>query len=34
MPLMFCIFPSMLLVLMGPAMLNIFHALLPSLTGH
>jgi tight adherence protein C len=31
-PLMFCIFPAMLLVLMGPAMLNIYHALLPTLT--
>ncbi len=31
-PLMFCVFPAMLLVLMGPAMLNIYHSLMPTLT--
>jgi tight adherence protein C len=29
-PLMFCVFPAMLLVLMGPAMLNIYHTIMPS----
>lgn len=32
-PLIFCIFPSMLLVLLGPAFISIYRALLPSLAG-
>ncbi|WP_298235027.1 type II secretion system F family protein [uncultured Azohydromonas sp.] len=32
-PLIFCIFPALLLVLMGPAMINIQRALLPALSG-
>jgi tight adherence protein C len=32
-PLIFCIFPSMLLVLMGPSMLRIFRMLLPTMQG-
>lgn len=34
MPLIFCIFPSMLLVLMGPAYIAIYRALLPAMTGN
>lgn len=33
-PLIFCIFPSMLLVLMGPAFINIYRVLLPTMAGH
>lgn len=32
-PLIFCIFPSMLLVLMGPAMIQIYRILLPTMAG-
>lgn len=32
-PLIFCIFPSLLLVLMGPAMIQIYRLLLPAMTG-
>jgi tight adherence protein C len=32
-PLIFCIFPSMLLVLMGPSMLRIYRVLLPTMKG-
>jgi len=32
MPLVFCIFPALLTVLMGPAVLGVLHNLLPSLT--
>ncbi len=32
-PLIFCIFPSLLLVLMGPAMIQIYRVLLPGLAG-
>jgi len=32
-PLIFCIFPSLLVVLMGPAMIRIFRVLLPMVTG-
>lgn len=32
-PLIFCIFPSLLLVLMGPAMIQIYRILLPTMTG-
>ena len=32
-PLIFCIFPSLLLVLMGPAMIRIYRILLPTMTG-
>lgn len=32
-PLIFCIFPSLLVVLMGPAMIQIYRTLLPSLSG-
>lgn len=32
-PLIFCIFPSMLLVLLGPAFISIYRALLPSRAG-
>lgn len=32
-PLIFCIFPSLLLVLMGPAMIQIYRTLLPAMTG-
>lgn len=32
-PLIFCIFPSMLLVLLGPAFISIYRVLLPTLTG-
>ncbi|WP_026259247.1 type II secretion system F family protein [Uliginosibacterium gangwonense] len=32
-PLIFCIFPSFLLVLLGPAFIQIYRILLPSLTG-
>lgn len=34
MPLIFCIFPSLLLVLMGPAYIAIYRALLPALSGN
>lgn len=34
MPLIFCIFPSLLLVLMGPAYIAIYRALLPAMTGN
>ena len=33
-PLIFCIFPSLLLVLLGPAFIQIYRILLPSLGGH
>jgi tight adherence protein C len=33
-PLIFCIFPALMLVLLGPPMIHIYHALLPSLAGH
>lgn len=33
-PLIFCIFPSLLLVLMGPAFINVYRTLLPTLAGH
>ena len=32
-PLIFCIFPSLMLVLLGPAFINIYRVLLPSLAG-
>ncbi len=32
-PLIFCIFPSLLLVLMGPAMIQIYRILLPTMAG-
>lgn len=32
-PLIFCIFPSLLLVLMGPAMIQIYRIMLPTLAG-
>lgn len=32
-PLLFCIFPSMMLVLLGPAFINIYRILLPTLVG-
>jgi tight adherence protein C len=32
-PLIFCIFPTLMLVLMGPAALQIFRVLLPAMTG-
>jgi tight adherence protein C len=32
-PLIFCIFPSMLLVLLGPAFIRIFRVLLPIMSG-
>lgn len=32
-PLIFCIFPSLLLVLLGPAMIQIYRVLLPAMTG-
>jgi tight adherence protein C len=32
-PLIFCIFPSMLLVLLGPAFISIYRVLLPTFTG-
>ena len=32
-PLIFFIFPSLLLVLMGPAMIQIYRVLLPTMTG-
>ncbi len=32
-PLIFCIFPSMLLVLLGPAFISIYRVLLPKITG-
>ncbi len=33
-PLIFCIFPSLMVVLMGPAMIQIYRVLLPSMGGH
>jgi len=30
-PLIFCIFPSLMVVLMGPAMIQIYRVLLPSM---
>ncbi|MES2299556.1 MAG: type II secretion system F family protein [Pseudomonadota bacterium] len=33
-PLIFCIFPALLVVLLGPAILSIVRVLLPTLTGH
>ncbi|TKC92595.1 type II secretion system F family protein [Trinickia terrae] len=33
-PLIFCIFPTLMVVLLGPAMINIFRLLLPSMGGH
>ncbi|NLP61720.1 type II secretion system F family protein [Paraburkholderia sacchari] len=32
-PLMFCIFPALLVVLMGPAMLHIYRTMLPAMSG-
>jgi tight adherence protein C len=32
-PLIFCIFPSLMLVLMGPAMIQIYRVLLPTMAG-
>ncbi|HEU0203930.1 MAG TPA: type II secretion system F family protein, partial [Burkholderiaceae bacterium] len=32
-PLIFCIFPSLMLVLMGPAFIQIYRVLLPTMTG-
>jgi tight adherence protein C len=32
-PLIFCIFPSLLLVVMGPAMIRVFRVILPTLSG-
>ncbi len=32
-PLIFCIFPSLMLVLMGPAMIQIYRVLLPTMSG-
>ncbi|MBW6496509.1 MAG: type II secretion system F family protein, partial [Burkholderiaceae bacterium] len=32
-PLIFCIFPAMMVVLMGPAMINIYRILLPTMAG-
>jgi tight adherence protein C len=32
-PLIFCIFPSMLLVLLGPAFISVYRVLLPTLAG-
>ena len=32
-PLIFCIFPSLMLVLLGPAVINIYRVLLPSMAG-
>ena len=32
-PLIFCIFPSMLLILLGPAMIHVYRILLPTMTG-
>jgi len=33
-PLIFCIFPSLLVVLLGPAMIQIYRVLLPTLAAH
>ena len=33
-PLIFCIFPSLMLVLMGPAMIQIYRVLLPTMSGN
>jgi tight adherence protein C len=33
-PLIFCIFPTLIVVLLGPAIINICRYLLPSMTGH
>ncbi|MDR3409624.1 MAG: type II secretion system F family protein [Formivibrio sp.] len=33
-PLIFCVFPSMILVLLGPAFISIYRVLLPTLAGH
>ena len=33
-PLIFCVFPSLMVVLMGPAMIQIYRVLLPSMGGH
>lgn len=33
-PLIFCIFPSLMVVLMGPAMIQIYRVLLPSMAAH
>ena len=33
-PLIFCIFPSLMVVLMGPAMIQIYRILLPSMGGN
>ena len=32
-PLIFCIFPSLMVVLMGPAMIQIYRVLLPTMAG-
>jgi tight adherence protein C len=33
-PLIFCIFPSLMVVLMGPAMIQIYRVMLPTMTGN
>ena len=33
-PLIFCIFPSLMLVLLGPAFIQIYRVLLPAMGGH